>query len=186
MLPAPGAARVDGFYECYRWPPAREAYALYGPIAPCSSPVAAWANVTGMVLLTPSAPLCSPEEAVAWAQGAFPSAAGALLPSASPLLLGRNCDDTFIDAPFFPAVIDTASGAALAGALAAAGAPGSGATLPIAFNYTCAEGTALAIGGDGAFSTLGWRKYTEASLLAWGVSELTHLAQLRRQRAQRA
>ena len=179
VLPAPGAARVDGFYECYRWPPARQAYTLYGPIAPCSSPVAAWANVSGLVLLTPDAPLCSPEEAVAWAQSAFPRAAGALLPSASPILLGRNCDDTFEDAPFFPAVIDTASGAALAAALAAAGAPGSSATLPIAFNYTCSEGTALAIGGDGSLSTLGWRKYTEASLLAWGVGELTHLQQLR-------
>ena len=170
------AARVDGFYECFQWPPANAAYALHGPFEACSSapPPAGASNVTGFVLAAAGAPGCSASQAVAWAQRAFPSAAGAVVPAPAPAIVGRQCDDTFVDAPFFPALVDSASGSALAAALAAS----PSASIPMALNYSCSGGTALVVTGAGALAPLGWRKYTEASALLWGAQEQAYQAGL--------
>jgi hypothetical protein len=169
------AARVDGFYECFRWPPAAAAYELRGPFDACGPAPAGAANVSGFVLLLAGGCAASASQAVAWAQRAFPSAAGAVVPAAAPAIVGRSCDDTFADAPFFPALVDEGSGRALAAALAAA----PGGALPMALNYSCAGGTALvAAAASGALAPLGWRKYTAASALLWGAQEQAHLAAL--------
>ncbi len=170
------AARVDGFYECFLWPPAAAAYTLHGPFTACTPlPPGAPTNLTGFVLLAFSAITpCSPPQAVAWAQLTFPSAAGAVVPTPTPALIGRDCTDTFVDAPFFPVVVDTQGGDALAAALASS----PNASIPMSLNYTCSGGTALVVAMDGTLAPLGWRKYTEASALLWAAQEQVYQASL--------
>lgn len=106
---------------------------------------------------------------MAWAQAFAPESAGAVVAAPAPAVLGRDCDDTFTDDAFFPMLVSTSAGAALAAALSAG-------PVNVTLNYTCEVGTWVAIGVDGALAPMGWRKYTEAGALRWGVDWLLHLA----------
>jgi len=176
--PAPdaiSAPRVDAFYECFQWPPASRAFAAAGPFEACD-PRGTGAVADGSILVVVNATevggSCDASAATAWALKAAPNAAGAVVSAPAPEIVGRDCDDTFVDAQFYPLVVSAPDGAALA-ARAAAG------PLTLSLNFTCETATWLAIDARGRLAPVGWRKYTEATALRWAVDELLRVEELR-------
>ena len=177
--PAPGAVaapRVDAFYECYQWPPAQRAFPFAGPVAACGAGGAPSVPAGALLLavnVTADGGACDAAAATAWARAAAPAAAGAILAAPAPAIVGRNCDDTFVDPSFFPMVVASDDGELLA-SRAAQGA------FNVSLNYTCESATWLAVDANGRLAPFGWRKYTEATALRWAVDELLHVADAQR------
>ena len=101
----PPLPRVDGFYECFQWPAASGVnYSLYGPVRACDPSGAGGAVPKGALLLvtniTDDTGACPPGVAAAWAQRVAPAAAGAILATEAPAVIGRDCADAFVDDAF--------------------------------------------------------------------------------------
>jgi len=176
--PGPGeiqAPRTDGFYECYQWPPAEATYPIAGPFNACSNdPIT---NVpAGSLLLvvnvTSDEGNCDVATATAWAQLNAPNAIGAIIASPSPSLIGRNCDDTFVDDLFYPLLVSEADATAFANRLV------NGPPFNVSLNYSCSDSYWLGIDTAGNLAVMGWRKYTETSALRWMLDHFLYLDQV--------
>ena len=166
--------RVDGFYECFQWPPAIANYTLIGPIIACSENLPPTIPQGSLLLITGVSPVggvCDAEAVISWAQRRAPTAAGAVIATQSPTLVGRACDDTFVDAPFFPLIISIEGGEALSRIVI----DGNGSA-SISLNWTCGNATWLAIDNAGKLQQIGWRKYTEMGALRWARDEQYYLS----------
>lgn len=167
--------RVDGFYECFQWPPAVDNFTLFGPVDACSSDaiIPAFPPQKGLLLVLNVSAVggeCDASAAATWAQHVAPNASGAVIAAPAPALVGRDCADAFVDTPFFPLIVDTQGGAALASRVRSNGAP-----LPVALNWTCSSATWLSVDSSNRLQRVGWRKYTESSALRWALDELVYL-----------
>jgi 6-phosphogluconolactonase (cycloisomerase 2 family) len=169
------APRVDGFYECYQWPPAQGTYPIIGPFNACiddsikNSPKG---SLVLIVNITNENGTCNTSTASSWAQLNAPNALGAILSSPSPSIVGRNCDDTFVDDLFYPLVISDIDGIAFANKLI------NGPSFNVSLNYTCDDSYWLGIDSNGFLAVMGWRKYTETTSLRWMLDHFLYLEQV--------
>jgi len=169
--------RVDGFYECFQWPPAVANFSLFGPVDACATNAVIPPGVfeKGLLLVqnvSADGGMCDANKAVAWVQNVtHGGAAGAVFATPTPALVGRACADAFTDTPFFPLIVDSKGGAELGAALAA-----SGTSLPVTLNWTCSAATWLSVDTSNKLQRVGWRKYTEVSSLRWAHDEMVYLA----------
>ena len=176
--PSPGeinAPRTDGFYECYQWPPAAATYPIAGPVSACSEEPIVNVPVGSLLLVvnvTNEDGNCNAATATTWAQLNAPTAVGAIISSPSPALVGRNCDDTFVDDMFYPLLVSANDAAAFEARIK------NGPPFNVSLNYTCDDSYWLGIDASGSLAVMGWRKYTEVSALRWMLDHFLYLDQV--------
>ena len=162
-------ARVDGRYECWPWPDVSKSYEVRGPFQACDPRFCPIDIPDGALLLLTNATAdggaCDAEAATAWAMKEVPNAAGAMIGTPAPAVVGRGvCPER----SFFPMIVSEAAAEQLGHRLDAS-------PFLLTANYSCESGTWLGVRSDGKLATIGWRKYNAAYALRWALEHLTYL-----------